>query len=71
LLPVRIPQDGSPLVGGEGREITRAPFLDFAEEEEEVEIKDALILFITTPKELNGRKREPSTLGQRSEVEVA
>ena len=40
-------------------------------EEEEVEIKDMVILFITTPKELNGRKQELSTLGQGSEVEVA
>src|SRR6266702_3992999 len=57
---VHVSQDGLPFACGEGRQVARAPFQECAAEEEEMVIEYMLVLFITTPKELNGGKREPS-----------
>src|SRR6266702_817125 len=58
-LPVCVSQDGLPFAYGEGWQVARAPFQECTTEEEEMVIEYMLILFITTPKELNGGKREP------------
>jgi len=59
-LPVRVSQDSLPFICGEGREVARAPFLECAVKEEEMTIEHMLVLFITTPKELNGGEGELS-----------
>ena len=59
-LPVRVSQDGLPFACGEGRQVARAPFQECAAEEEEMVIKYSLVLFATTPKELNWGEGEPS-----------
>src|SRR6266702_6858434 len=49
-----------PFICGEGWEVARAPFLECAVKEEEMTIEHMLVLFITTPKELNGGEGELS-----------
>jgi hypothetical protein len=69
-LPVRVIQDGSPFASGEGWEVVPALLLECTVQEEKMVIKNALILFITTPKEMNWREGEPSSLGEGMEFNV-
>jgi len=46
-----------PFICGKGQEVTCVPFLECAMKEEEMTIEHMLVLFITTPKELNGGGR--------------
>ncbi len=59
-LPVCVSQDGPPFGCGKRRKVARAPFQECAAEEEEMVIKYSLVLFATTPKELNWGEGEPS-----------
>jgi len=59
-LPVHVSQDGPPFGCGKRQKVARAPFQECATEEEEMVIKYLLVLFATTPKELNWGEGEPS-----------
>ena len=59
--PVGVTQDGPPFASGEWREVMPAPFLECAAKEEEMVIEYALVLFITTPKDMNRGEGEPSS----------
>ena len=69
-LPVRVTQDSPPLLNGEWQEVTPAPFLECAAEEEEMVIENALVLLITTPKEMNRGEGEPSSRCRGKEIDV-
>lgn len=69
-LPVCVTQYGSPFANGKRREVTLASFLECTTEEEEMVIKNALVLFTATPKEMNGGEGEPSSLGWGMELDV-
>ena len=58
LLPVRVPKNRPPLMGGEGREVLSGPVPDCCMEDKEMMEEDALILLITTPEEMERRERE-------------
>src|SRR6266702_2329662 len=59
-LPVCVSQDSLPFICSEGQEVAHALFLECTMKEEEMIIEHTLVLFITTPKELNGGEGEPS-----------
>jgi hypothetical protein len=58
-------------LGGEGREVTLGPILDFIEEQEVMIEVDTLVLRFTTPEEMNGWKREATGRLLGSKVEMA
>src|SRR6266702_433453 len=70
-LPVCVSQNGSPFLGGEGREVALEPVLDFVEEQEVVVIVDALVRGLATPEEVDRRKREATRRPSGSKVEMA
>ena len=69
-LPVGVTQDSPPFLNCERREVTPAPFLECVAEEEEMVIKNALVLFITTPKEMNRGEGEMSSRCRGKKIEV-
>lgn len=70
-LPICVSQNRSPFLGGEGREVALGPVLDFIEEQKVVVIIDALVRGLTTPEQVDRRKREAARRPTGSEIEMA
>jgi hypothetical protein len=69
-LLVGVIQDGSPFTSGEWQKVTPASLLESTMQEKVMVLKNVLILFITTPKEMNEGEGEPSSLGEGKEFKV-
>ena len=57
-LPVRVPKNRPPLMGGEAREVLPNPMPDCCMEDKEMMEENALILFVTTPEQVDRREWE-------------
>ena len=59
--PVGVTQDGPSFTSGEWWEVTPTLFLECAVKEEQIVIENVLVLFITTPKDMNKGEGETSS----------
>ena len=70
-LPICVSQNRLPFLGGEGWEVVLGLVLDFIEEQKVVVIIDALVRGLTTPEQVDWRKRKVARRPMGSEIEMA